>query len=84
LSSLFAFVVGAILPVLPYIFGSGTTAFVLSIVLSAIGLAIVGAAITLFTGRNPLLGALRMVAIGAIAATVTYAVGRLIGVGVTG
>ena len=84
LSSLLAFAAGAILPVLPYIFGSGTTAFVASIVLSAIGLAIVGAAITLFTGRNPLVGALRMVAIGAIAAAVTYTVGRLIGVGVSG
>ena len=84
LSSLLAFAAGAILPVLPYMFGSGTTAFVVSIVLSAIGLAVVGAAITLFTGRNPLMGALRMVGIGAIAAAVTYAVGRLIGVGVTG
>jgi VIT1/CCC1 family predicted Fe2+/Mn2+ transporter len=84
LSSLLAFAAGAILPVLPYMFGSGTTAFVMSIVLSAIGLAIVGAAITLFTGRNPLVGALRMVAIGAVAATVTFAIGRLIGVGVAG
>jgi VIT1/CCC1 family predicted Fe2+/Mn2+ transporter len=56
----------------------------MSVVLSAIGLAIVGAAITLFTGRNPLVGALRMVAIGAVAATVTFAIGRLIGVGVAG
>jgi VIT1/CCC1 family predicted Fe2+/Mn2+ transporter len=82
-SSLIAFAVGAVLPVLPYMFGSSTSAFVLSIVLSAIGLALVGSAITLFTGRNPLVGAFRMVAIGAIAAGVTYIVGRLIGVGVT-
>jgi VIT1/CCC1 family predicted Fe2+/Mn2+ transporter len=83
-SSLLAFAVGAVLPVLPYMFGNGTSAFVWSIVLSAIGLALVGSAITLFTGRSPLVGALRMVSIGAIAAGVTFMVGRLIGVGMTG
>jgi vacuolar iron transporter family protein len=84
ISSLLAFAGGAILPVLPYIFGSGTMAFVLSILLSALGLIAVGAAITLFTGRHPLFGAVRMLAIGATAATVTFLIGRLIGVGVTG
>ena len=84
LSSLLAFAVGAVLPVLPYLFASGTLAFVLAALLSALGLLAVGGAITLFTGRNPLVGALRMLAIGAVAASVTYLVGRLIGVGVTG
>jgi VIT1/CCC1 family predicted Fe2+/Mn2+ transporter len=84
ISSLVAFAVGALLPVLPYLFTEGTLAFVLSALLSAVGLLAVGASITLFTGRNPLMGALRMLGIGAIAATVTYVVGRLIGVGVTG
>ncbi|MGD9889858.1 MAG: VIT1/CCC1 transporter family protein [Dehalococcoidia bacterium] len=83
-SSLIAFAAGAVLPVLPYMVGSGTGAFVMSVVLSAIGIALVGSAITLFTGRSPVVGALRMVAIGAIAAGVTYVVGRLIGVGVAG
>jgi len=83
-SSLAAFAAGAVLPVLPYIFLSGALAFVLSCLLSALGLLAVGAAVTLFTGRNPLFGAFRMLTIGAIAASVTYAVGRLIGVGVTG
>ncbi|MGH2604412.1 MAG: VIT1/CCC1 transporter family protein, partial [Dehalococcoidia bacterium] len=83
-SSLVAFAAGAILPVLPYIFASGTIAFVLSAVLSALGLFGVGAAITLFTGRSPALGAVRMLTIGAFAATITFIVGRLIGVGVTG
>lgn len=83
-SSLIAFAAGAVLPVLPYFFGSGSLAFALSVLFSALGLALVGAAITLFTGRHPLLGAARMVAIGAVAAAVTYVVGRLIGVGVAG
>ena len=83
-SSLVAFAGGAVLPVLPYLFTEGVLAFVLSAVLSALGLLAVGVAITLFTGRSPLVGALRMLAIGAVAASVTYLVGRLIGVGVAG
>lgn len=83
-SSLAAFSAGAVLPVLPYLFTEGVLAFVLSAVLSAVGLLAVGAAITLFTGRSPLVGALRMLAIGAGAAAVTYLVGRLIGVSVAG
>lgn len=82
-SSLVAFAAGAVLPVLPYIFGGGGVAFAFSIVLSALGLLSVGAAITILTGRSPLSGALRMLAIGALAAAVTFGVGRLIGVGVT-
>ena len=84
LSSLLAFAVGAVLPVLPYLFASGTLAVGLAALRSASGLLAVGGAITLFAGRNPLVGALRMLAIGAVAASVTYLVGRLIGVGVTG
>jgi vacuolar iron transporter family protein len=84
ISSFVAFAAGAALPVVPYLFTSGTLALVLSAVLSSLGLLGVGAAITLFTGRSPIYGALRMLAIGAVAATVTYIVGRLIGVGVAG
>jgi VIT1/CCC1 family predicted Fe2+/Mn2+ transporter len=84
LSSFLAFTAGAVLPVLPYLFFVGTLAFILSVVLSAAGLMLVGAAITLFTGRNPLIGAFRMLAIGAVAATVTFTIGRLIGVNVGG
>jgi VIT1/CCC1 family predicted Fe2+/Mn2+ transporter len=83
-SSLTAFSAGAVLPVLPYLFTEGVLAFVLSAVLSAAGLVAVGATITLFTGRSPLVGALRMLVIGAGAAAVTYLVGRLIGVSVAG
>jgi vacuolar iron transporter family protein len=83
-SSLTAFAAGAVIPVLPYMFTSGATAFVVSAIISALALAGVGATLTLFTGRNPLVGAARMVGIGALAASVTFAVGRLIGVNVGG
>ncbi len=81
-SSFVMFALGALLPVLPYLFTSGAPAVVLSAVLAGLGLATAGAAITLFTGRSALMGALRMLLIGAGAAAITYAVGRLIGVSV--
>lgn len=84
LSSLVAFAVGAVLPVVPYLFAGSGLAFALSCLFSALGLIAVGAALTLFTGRNPVGGATRMLAIGAVAAAVTFVVGRLIGVGVVG
>ena len=81
-SSFFAFVGGAIIPVLPYIFSSGTTAFVLSIVLSGCGLLAVGAALSFVTGKSWILSGLRMLGIGGLAAAVTYLVGWLLGVSI--
>jgi len=81
-SSFFAFVGGAIIPVLPYIFSSGTTAFVLSIVLSGGGLLAVGAALSFVTGKSWILSGLRMLGIGGLAAAVTYLVGYLLGVSI--
>ena len=78
-SSFFAFVGGAILPVLPYIFSSGTTAFVLSIILSGGGLLVVGAALSFVTGKSWIYSSLRMLGIGGLAAAVTYLVGYLLG-----
>jgi VIT1/CCC1 family predicted Fe2+/Mn2+ transporter len=49
-----------------------------------IGLFIIGAAITLFTGRTVLFSGSRQVAFGLAAAAVTYAVGRLVGVSLGG
>ena len=81
-SSFFAFVGGAIIPVLPYIFSSGTTAFVLSIVLSSGGLLAVGAALAFVTGKSWIFSGLRMLGIGGLAAAVTYLVGYLLGVSI--
>ncbi len=79
LTSFFLFSLGAIVPVLPYIFLHGTTAVIVSVVLSALGLFVIGAAITLFTGRSVLYSGTRMVLFGLIAAAVTFGIGRLIG-----
>ena len=79
-----AFAVGAAIPVIPYLFGGGTAVFVTSIVLSLVALFIVGAGVSLLTGRSTLFSGFRQLAIGAAAAAVTYAVGTVIGVGVAG
>lgn len=81
-SSFFSFVGGAIIPVLPYIFSSGATAFVLSIALSGFGLLAVGAALSFVTGKSLIFSGLRMLLIGASAAAVTYFVGYMLGVSI--
>jgi VIT1/CCC1 family predicted Fe2+/Mn2+ transporter len=79
-SSFGAFVVGAIVPVAPYLFFTGMAALILSVVLSALALFGTGAAISAFTIRHWLSSGLRMLFIGALAAAVTYIVGTIIGV----
>jgi len=80
--SFVAFAVGAAIPVIPYLFGSGPAVFAVSIVASLAALFLVGAGVSLLTGRGLLFSGFRQVAIGAAAAGVTFAVGTLIGVGV--
>ncbi len=79
-SSFVAFVMGAIVPVLPYLFDAGPLAFTLSAVLSAVALAAIGAVVASGSGLNAAWGAVRMLAVGGLAAAVTYGIGRLIGV----
>jgi len=80
LSSFVAFTLGAFVPLLPYLLTRGQPAFVGSIVLSLTALAILGAGIALLTRRPVWYGATRQVALGGVAAAVTFAVGSVIGV----
>lgn len=79
-TSFFLFAGGAILPVLPFVFTSGAAAVVASLVLSGLGLFIVGAGITLITGRGLWFSGLRQTAFGLIAAAITFGIGSLLGV----
>ncbi len=83
-SSFVAFIIGAIMPVLPYLIVSGSTAFAASALLSCVALFAVGALISIFTARGPLFSGLRMLAIGLLASAITYCVGWLLGVSVAG
>ena len=80
--SFVAFGIGALIPVVPYLITTGSTAFVGAIVLSLGALFAVGAGVSLLTGRGMLFSGSRQVLIGSAAAVVTYVVGRAIGVNV--
>ena len=83
LSSFLFFASGAIIPVLPWIFGmSGLAAVVTALVLVGIALLATGAAVGLLSGGPPLRRALRQLLIGYGAAAVTYLLGLLFGVAV--
>jgi VIT1/CCC1 family predicted Fe2+/Mn2+ transporter len=77
------FALGAVLPVLPFMFTSGTKAIIMSVGLSATGLFLIGAAITLFTGKNVWYSGLRQVIFGLAAAAITFGIGHFIGVSVS-
>jgi len=76
-SSFLAFAVGALVPLLPYVFGAQT--LVLSAVLSAIGLFVAGVLVSRITARSWWFSGLRQLAVGVLAAVVTFGVGHLVG-----
>ncbi|VXC22747.1 VIT family protein [Microbacterium sp. 8M] len=81
ISSFLLFASGAIVPVLPWIFGmQGTPAIVVALVLVGIALLSTGATVGVLSGGPPLRRGLRQLAIGFGAAAVTYALGLLFGV----
>ena len=79
---LFAF--GAVIPVLPFFFMGGMNAIILSAASSAVGLFIIGASITLFTGKSVLYSGMRQVVFGLIAAAITFGIGHFIGISLAG
>ena len=80
ISSFLAFAIGALIPLLPFLFARGTGGLAASAALSAAALGGVGATISLFTGRSAWRSALRMVLIGGGAAVATYLISSLVGV----
>jgi VIT1/CCC1 family predicted Fe2+/Mn2+ transporter len=84
ITSFLLFALGAIVPVIPFLFLGGTTAIIVSAALSAAGLFAMGAAITLFTGRSILYSGIRQVFFGLAAAAAVFLIGHVIGVSITG
>jgi VIT1/CCC1 family predicted Fe2+/Mn2+ transporter len=66
LASFLLFAVGAIIPVLPFLFFAGPPGIYSSLAVSGVGLFVIGAGTTLFTARSVLWS--------------TFGIGRLIGV----
>ena len=83
-SSFVAFILGAIVPVIPYIVTRGGTALLASATLSCLALFAVGALLSIFSARGALFSGARMLAIGLCASAITYGVGWLLGVNVAG
>ncbi|MER1995844.1 MAG: VIT1/CCC1 transporter family protein [Arthrobacter sp.] len=82
-SSFCFFASGAIIPVIPYLFGmGGLAAVVLSCTLVGIALVLTGSVVGLLSGGSPLKRGLRQLAIGLGAAAVTYVLGLVFGTSV--
>ncbi len=82
--SFLAFAAGAVLPLVPFLLGLPLRrAVTVAAVVAGIALFGVGAALSLFTGRNAWRGGLRMVLIGGGAGLVTWIIGSLLGAAVS-
>jgi VIT1/CCC1 family predicted Fe2+/Mn2+ transporter len=79
ISSFWAFVVGAFIPLLPWLWSTTGNQIYWSIALAGVGAAVVGGAIGWFTRRGIWRSAMRQLVIAALASAVTFAVGRLVG-----
>ena len=84
IASFVLFAIGAIIPVIPFMLTNGFNALIWSISLSAVGLFLIGSAITLFTGRSIWFSGFRQVIFGIAAAAITFGIGKLVGVSLGG
>jgi vacuolar iron transporter family protein len=76
-SSFAAFSAGALVPVLPFLFG--LTSLFVTLVVSGAGLFLTGALVARLTSRPGWYGGLRQLGLGAVAAGVTFGIGHLVG-----
>jgi vacuolar iron transporter family protein len=84
LSSFSFFASGALIPVLPYLFGlQGVVALIVAAILVGVALISTGVIVGLLSGGPPLRRAGRQLLIGYGAATVTYLLGLMLGTGVS-
>lgn len=82
ISSFVMFSIGALIPLIPYLFGAESLGLALAV--GGLGLMLAGALASVFTSTHWLRGGVRQVLFGAIAAGATYLVGTLIGIAPTG
>ena len=81
--SIVSFLVGAMLPVIPWLTGAGTAAQWSSILIGVVAAGVLGAVIARQSERPWWTGTVRQVAITVLAVAVTYAIGSVVGVSVS-
>lgn len=77
--SFVAFSIGAILPLIPWLFFGGGGAVITSVAMTAVGALLLGAFVGALSGRNPAYSAMRQLFVAALAAAVTYGIGSVVG-----
>lgn len=84
--SFISFALGAAVPLIPFLTtrSTGTTTLGITATLTCVALFGIGLVLSLFTGRDALKGALRMVLIGAGAGVISFVVGKVLGVAIGG
>jgi vacuolar iron transporter family protein len=79
LTSFILFAIGASIPLLPIVFLRGFHPVQFSLGISVIGLFLLGAVTTFYTGKNFWISGLRQVVLGLLAAGAVYGIGRIVG-----
>lgn len=75
-----SFTAGALVVVLPFLFGSGVAAAVTAMVFTAVALAVVGGGLSMLAGDSPRRGATRQLLVGGLAAAAAFGIGGLLGI----
>ena len=81
-ASFLMFAFGAAVPLAPFLLSEGTAPVVASAIGSAVVLFVVGAVISVLTGRSATASGMRQVGVGALASIVTFAIGSMLGVSI--
>lgn len=79
-SSFVAFAAGALIPLMPFFWLDGDPALYWGAGITALALVGIGGVLSLFSNRTALFSGLRMLAVGAVAASITYLTGKFLGV----
>jgi VIT1/CCC1 family predicted Fe2+/Mn2+ transporter len=79
-----SFLAAGIVPIIPFIFGTGLAALVTSFVVTGVALLVAGAIRSRYTRERPLLAGGELVGMAALGVGAAYLIGRLVGVAVPG
>ena len=74
-----AFLAGGMVPVLPFVWGSGLDTLLVSFLVTGVALVVAGTLRTRFTGEHPARAAAELVGMAAVGVGAAFALGRLLG-----